>query len=234
MKLALRTLLAVVLVLVAGGVATVSAAANSLPGDPLYGVKRTWEQVQLTFTADAQAHQQLEVRLVEERREEVQALVQLRREAVVELQGRLEAVQAEQWIISGMPFRVTGETIVDGTPALGSIVQVMARVQNDGTLIALRLRVHRPPAPIPTQPPSPLATPTPDHTRAPSHTPIPSHTLMPSAMPHTPAPTGTPWHTPEPQHTSEPTRGHNEPPQHTPWHDESPGHTPWSGDDGHH
>jgi len=60
MKLALRFAIDFAVLLVIGGVLAVNASASSLPGDPLYGVKRTWEDVRLTLTLNDPARQQLQ------------------------------------------------------------------------------------------------------------------------------------------------------------------------------
>src|SRR5438045_8073192 len=48
-----------------------NAAASSLPGDPLYAVKRTGEDVQLALTFDEVARMQLLARLADRRLEEL-------------------------------------------------------------------------------------------------------------------------------------------------------------------
>ena len=60
---------AAILVLVLAG--ATNAAASSLPGDPLYAVKRTSEDVQLALTFDEVARMQLLARLADRRLEEL-------------------------------------------------------------------------------------------------------------------------------------------------------------------
>ena len=65
-----------VLVLVLAG--ATSAAASSLPGDALYGVKRATEDVRLAFTFDAEARTHLLAELTDERLEELAEIAKRR------------------------------------------------------------------------------------------------------------------------------------------------------------
>jgi len=67
---------AAILVLVLAG--ATNAAASSLPGDPLYAVKRTSEDVQLAFTFDEVARMQLLARLADRRLEELAEIAKQR------------------------------------------------------------------------------------------------------------------------------------------------------------
>ena len=67
---------AAILVLVLAG--ATSAAASSLPGDPLYVVKRTTEDVQVALTFDEVARMQLLARLTDRRLEELAEIAKLR------------------------------------------------------------------------------------------------------------------------------------------------------------
>ena len=65
------TVVTVVLVLVLAGGSTVAAAGNSMPDNPLYPVKLTTEQVQLTLTPSALGKAELHARLVDKRVAEI-------------------------------------------------------------------------------------------------------------------------------------------------------------------
>lgn len=227
MKIALRVSVMLCVVLALAGTATVGASANSLPGDPLYDVKRTWEEVQLNLTSDAQARQDFEAQLMEKRKAEVDSLVRLKRQATFEVQGVLETMEGERWTVSGLTFVVTDETIVVGEPAIGMRVRVKGRVELDGTLMALWIHALPivPPPPIPTIVPtvntSPLATPTrpvnetpwPTPTRPVHETPWPT----PTRVNATPTPWSTPWPTPTHPTNVTPWPTPTHPPNATPW-----------------
>jgi hypothetical protein len=61
--------------LVIGGVTAAAASSNSLPGDPLYGVKLGLERAQLAVTLDSAARARLEVHLTDLRLVEAQQLI---------------------------------------------------------------------------------------------------------------------------------------------------------------
>lgn len=92
-------LLAVVLVL---GSAVV-ASASSLPGEPLYGVKRAAEQVRLTFAWTHEARAAIQLDIAEARLREIRALREqgleragLEREVAMAQQAALEAARAAE------------------------------------------------------------------------------------------------------------------------------------------
>jgi hypothetical protein len=60
--------------LLVGGLTTAAAANNSLPGDPLYGVKMGVEQAQLATTFDSAARARLELQFADLRLSEAQRL----------------------------------------------------------------------------------------------------------------------------------------------------------------
>jgi len=65
--------------LVAAGVTAAAASNQSLPGDPLYGVKRGIEGVQLAVTLDAAAKARLQLHFADARLDEAQRLFSLGR-----------------------------------------------------------------------------------------------------------------------------------------------------------
>ena len=210
MKFALRLAMDMVVILVVGLGLTVNASASSLPGDPLYGVKRTWEEVRLGFTLNDQAQQALQNKLLEERRQEVQQLLQLRRPANVEFEGNLQSISADEWVVDGIHVKMQPDTIVQGNPAIGMHIWLRAQIQSDGSMVATQVRVmnqNRPVLPYPGQGPmttpwpnqqSPWSTPMPGNSTWSTHEPtyMPQHSYDPTHMPmstyqspHQPMPT---------------------------------------------
>lgn len=198
MKLALRLALCfAVLVtfagvlLLFGGVLTVKASASTIPGDPLYGVKRTWEGVQLTTTIRERSRQELLTRMATERRAEIAKLLQLRRDTVVEFDGVLEQISADHFVVSGITTNITAQTVIEGTPFVGHKVGMQGRIKPNGQLIVLKLDIEDTtprgtmPAVSPTRTPEPTFTAvrsiTPTSTAAPS--PTPKHTVVPPMVP---------------------------------------------------
>ncbi len=141
MKFALRLAIDLVVMSLIGGVLAVTASSNTLPGDPLYTVKRAWETTRLTLTLDPQANQDLQAQLNAERLHEVQNLIQLHRAATVEFEAGLQAMNASMWTVGNIPVEIQPNTVVEGTPQVGQMVWVQAQVQTSGALTAVSMRM---------------------------------------------------------------------------------------------
>jgi type VI secretion system secreted protein VgrG len=195
--------LAVVLALVIGTYGVVSASAPSLPGDALYGVKRTVEQVEMSLAPDPQTRAQLEEQFAVRRVDETRALTAQKREAQVEFRGLVESITGEQWSVAGMTVIVANGTRVNGSPAPGVWVEVSGATQLDGTVRALAVTVITGgETPTPTEPTA-SATVLPTATRTPAPTEPASPTLSADT---TESATTTPA-TPASSTTPEPTAG---------------------------
>ncbi len=70
---------ALAVALVAGGITVAAASGDSLPGDPLYGVKLTVEQTQLATTFDSASRARLQLQFADVRLAEAQRLFALGR-----------------------------------------------------------------------------------------------------------------------------------------------------------
>jgi len=57
--------------------------------------------------------------------------------------GRLERFDADSWTVAGRTVMVDRNTMIIGQPAVGATVEVHARMQNDGSLLATKLEVER-------------------------------------------------------------------------------------------
>jgi hypothetical protein len=82
------------------GTGLVSASSSALPGEKLYPVKLTWENVRLFFTFDAEVRESLEHSFENERLHEVSELI---------LEGRHETIRFD-----GVYMEVNGVTYVAG------------------------------------------------------------------------------------------------------------------------
>jgi len=60
----------------------------------------------------------------------------------VEWKGALEAFDDVSWTVDGRTVALDAQTVVKGQPRLGALVEVHARVQFDGSFLALRLEVE--------------------------------------------------------------------------------------------
>jgi len=82
----------------------------------------------------------------------------------VQFEGVIQSLGAEEWIVDGVTVRLDAETIVEGTPAVGSRVEVEGLLLPDGAVLARRIMVQ----PLPTATPAPMLEPTQMPTTAPT------------------------------------------------------------------
>lgn len=177
--------LAVLALVVAGTGGVVAASAQSLPGDALYGVKRTVEQTQLLFTLDEDSRSRLQGEFDEQRVEEVQTVTMQKRTARVEFSGRVESMEGERWSVAHITVLLSPETRVEGMPSLGAFVEVSGTSQPDGTVLASLIAVTDEGAPVIPTRPTPMASATeqatPTTPLVPTSTPPPTAMLPPTA-----------------------------------------------------
>jgi hypothetical protein len=170
---ALFLIVFVVVLGIAGG------SEGSLPGDPLYPVKRLTESAQLLFGDGAVLREQFARRRIDE----INTLLAQGREAEVEFQGEVEAVSGDIWRIAGLPVRVPPGTpgIADAQP--GDHVKVRASTTPARELVATNITLLEDrtlvftPTQMPPDTSTPSATPTP--TIAATQTPTLTRTLTP-------------------------------------------------------
>jgi len=72
------TLIVILALVLAGGGGIVYASTDSLPGGPLYGIKRATEQVQLFLAPAGTKRSELHIRFAQKRMDEVQALAEIK------------------------------------------------------------------------------------------------------------------------------------------------------------
>jgi hypothetical protein len=188
-------------------------AQQSLPGDPLYGLKRAEEQVWLALTLDPVERRLVEETLAARRWEEYRALAQRRGSGTVTWEGRIEGIEGTTWRIGGIPVEVFPETEIVGPVALDQRAMVTAFLGPEGRWIALRIQAI---PEAPTWTPEPTRTPeeiqetstptsTPTRTRPPTRTPGPTATPVPAPAPTAiPSPTAPETSTPTPRPTKTP------------------------------
>lgn len=195
--------LVLAIALLAGG--SVMASANSLPGDPLYSIKRISQEVQLAITLSSEARAQLRQRLDEQRREEALAVTRVGRIVTVDFGGIVENIEDGVWVVSGLKVYLGADTVITGEVAVGDRIQVRAVTQADRTLRAVRIQGEVEPIVVaPTASPTMTATVTP---LAPTQTPTEKsrakETVATTTATTTPVPTATAT-VPTPTSTSTP------------------------------
>jgi hypothetical protein len=144
--------LAVVAVLFVSGTGLVSAASTTLPGDNLYPVKRTWEDVLLMFTFNLQERDALEIEHENKRLHELRELFAVGRAAEVEFSGIATSQNGNEWIIAGIRVVISDQTEVRAGPlAVGNAVRVHGHTQGDGVVLAERVRLLAPDEKLPDE-----------------------------------------------------------------------------------
>ncbi len=178
-------MLTIVLVVYAGN-RVLAVSANSLPGDPLYELKRIQEQVTLTLAPSEQKRDHLRDEYAQQRARELSEVQQQHRVTRTTLEGIVQSVTENVLVVSGVTMQLTSNTL--GTVSqlqVGARVSVIVQSNADGSLEAISISV------IPLTPTATLPSSTTTNNVSASATPRP--TLQPtSAVP--------------PSATSEPTR----------------------------
>src|SRR5512136_2018528 len=112
--------------LVAGvlGTGAVAASGSALPGDPLYSLKRTVEDVRLNTAGSPVLRQELQHEFEQRRIIEANELLDARREGEVEFTGTIEVIQPKAWIVSSLVVQLDANTQIAGTPQINRTAEV--------------------------------------------------------------------------------------------------------------
>src|SRR5512136_795466 len=116
--------IAATLVAVMLGTGAVAASGSALPGDPLYGLKRTVEDVRLNTASSPTRRQELQREFEQRRRDETGELLDARREGEVDFTGTIEAIQPSAWIVSSLVVQLDAHTQIVGTPQIDRVAEV--------------------------------------------------------------------------------------------------------------
>jgi len=124
------------------GTSLVRASFNSLPGDSLYPVKRSWENATLFFTFDTYAREKLELEYEDERLKELDQLFASGRTAQVEFAGVVIRQQGEEWWVANVLVIVSAQTdLPEQTIKSGDSVYVFGVTRGDGFVLADRIEL---------------------------------------------------------------------------------------------
>lgn len=118
------------------------ASAQSIPGDVLYGVKRTFEQVQLNLTNDSAEKVQLEEVFDARRVREVQKMFASQRRDTVQFAGWLEISVKGRASVEELHLILPSDSTIPLHQLGSSYVEVEGVLQPDGILVkTLQLRL---------------------------------------------------------------------------------------------
>lgn len=142
--------LALATVFLLSGTGLVKASSSTLPGDNLYPVKRTWEDVRLLFVFTPGHRDALEGEYEQERLSEVSELLQKGRTSSISFTGLITSQRDGEIIVSGVPVAISAQTQFSGTQAiLGASVIVIGQTDPQGHVIALHVQVLPPGTVVP-------------------------------------------------------------------------------------
>lgn len=154
MKLVLRSAVTAVFLLILSTI-VVTASQSSLPGDPLYPVKRSWEWVQGSFaTTDAASY---EAELLDRRYKELQLIIEMGRQVTFELEGWLSQMDDKSFQVANFTVLFNQDTQWLTEQEAGQMVRVALLTQADGTLLAQQVAPSNLPLPQMTATPQPTA-----------------------------------------------------------------------------
>ena len=122
-------------IFLASGTGLVGASSAALPGENLYPVKRTWEDVRLFFVFDPQAHDALKNEFENERLQEVNDLLGEGRDESIQFAGVFKHVNGVAYVsgvtvitpdnvqvpADGAAVLITGQTNVQGAVEIESL-----------------------------------------------------------------------------------------------------------------
>jgi uncharacterized protein DUF5667/uncharacterized protein DUF5666 len=138
----LSVTVAVLAILFISGTGLVHASSTTIPGDNLYPVKRTWEDVLLLFTINPQQREQMEVAQENERLDELNELFTERRSVQVDFSGYVTRLNGNEWRVAAISVLVLPQTILPNEPiSVGSAVRVIGVTQSDQTVLAERIEL---------------------------------------------------------------------------------------------
>ncbi len=162
--------LTVVVGIFLGTYGIVAASSQSLPGETLYGVKRSVEQARLWLAPDPTQRAELETEFEDLRTGEVQAVFEQGWAVEVEFTGRINEMAGNRWTVDQVTVVIVPGAQVEGRPTIGARAEIHGTSQPDRTVLALEVHVEtegEAEGDDPTAPPAFSATTEVDSTGAP-------------------------------------------------------------------
>jgi len=129
--------LTVIMMLFVSSTGLVRASSTTLPGDNLYPVKRTWEDVSLFFTFNTTKRSELELEYETERLDELHELFAEGRSANVDFAGYVTRQNGTEWRVSGITVLISPETHLPAQPVeINAAVRVKGQAQSNMDVFA--------------------------------------------------------------------------------------------------
>jgi hypothetical protein len=140
-------------VFLASGTGLVSASSSALPGENLYPVKRSWEDVRLFFTFREDQRISLESEFENERLQEVSDLITEGRDELIQFSGVYMEVKGVTYV-SGLQVLITENTLLPAeTLQNGAAVVITGHTNSMGLVEAESIELLPEGATVPVGPP---------------------------------------------------------------------------------
>ena len=132
--------LALALIFVLSGTGLVRASNGALPGDNLYPVKRTWEDVRLLLVFGSGSREELEDEFEQERLHEVDELLVEGRHEMISFAGMVTEQNGDQWLVADIPVQITSDSKLPAdSVTAGASVMVEGNTNLQGFVEANRI-----------------------------------------------------------------------------------------------
>ena len=142
--------LALALIFILSGTGLVRASNGALPGDNLYPVKRTWEDMRLLLVFSPESREELEDEFEQERLHEVDELLVEGRHETIAFAGLVTEQNGDQWLVSGIPVQITPDSKMPADPVtVGASVTVEGNTNLQGFVEADRIELLKPGVSLP-------------------------------------------------------------------------------------
>jgi hypothetical protein len=132
-------LIALAFVLIVSGYGLFSASAQALPGDLLYPVKRSAENIRLGVTSDSNRRESLEEEFERRRTDEVARLLFEGRLQPISFEGRVEDISGQDWVVAGIHVLLGEDTKIIGEIQLNDEIEVEGETRAQGFVFAHEL-----------------------------------------------------------------------------------------------
>ncbi len=151
----LATSLVIAFILLLSGTGLVSASNGALPGDNLYSVKRSWEDLRLFFMFSPEQRVGLESEFEQERLDEISTLLAKGRKETIAFAGLVTAQSSQEWQVSGITVMLTSSSHMPAdTVPVGAPVMVIGHTNAQGFVEVDTLETLGPGASLPPLEPS--------------------------------------------------------------------------------
>ncbi len=134
--------LALMIIFVLSGTGLVRASTEALPGDNLYPVKRSWEDLRFLFVFNSESRKRLHSEFEQKRLEEISELLNQGRHEMISFAGMVTEQNGDQWMVADIPVRITPDSELPAEPVtIGTMVMVEGRTASEGVVEAKRIEI---------------------------------------------------------------------------------------------